>query len=418
MRRSLGAAGRRLPRLARRSCSAPRSAAACRRHQALPRNLTDRQTIVIAGGGGPIVSPCLKLSSSPPAAPPSDGPSRARSRTAVPTTSPPSPSRRSWPRSRRSTRRSSRTSSSAAVSPPARPGSTSPRVAALLAGIDVPGITVNRYCSSSLNRHPHRRPRHQGRRGRRVRGRRRRDLEPLPVRHGRQRLAQHPLRRRPGPHRRPQHRRGRRLDPARRAARHLHRDGPDGRERRRARGRLPRGDGRVRRPLPAARGRLPGARLLRPRDHPRHHPRRHRGDASTTAPAPAPPSRSCATLQPAFKPNGKVTAGNACPLNDGAAAVVVMSDTKANELGLTPLARIVSSGVSALSPEIMGLGPIEAVAQALDPRRPDHRPHRPGRDQRGVRRPGRAVGQRARHRPRRRSSTRTAAPSPSATRSA
>jgi len=71
------------------------------------------------------------------------------------------------------------------------------------------------------------------------------------------------------------------------------------------------------------------------------------------------------TLQPAFKPGGTVTAGNACPLNDGAAAVVVMSDTKAKELGITPLARIVSSGVSGLNPEIMGLGPIEACRQAM-----------------------------------------------------
>ena len=70
-------------------------------------------------------------------------------------------------------------------------------------------------------------------------------------------------------------------------------------------------------------------------------------------------------LQPAFKPGGTVTAGNACPLNDGAAAVIVMSDTKAKELGLTPLARIVSSGVTGLNPEIMGLGPIEAIRQAL-----------------------------------------------------
>ena len=60
-------------------------------------------------------------------------------------------------------------------------------------------------------------------------------------------------------------------------------------------------------------------------------------------------------------PNGTVTAGNACPLNDGAAAVVVMSDTKAAELGLTPLARIVATGVSGLSPEIMGLGPDRGV---------------------------------------------------------
>jgi acetyl-CoA C-acetyltransferase len=70
-------------------------------------------------------------------------------------------------------------------------------------------------------------------------------------------------------------------------------------------------------------------------------------------------------LKPVFKPEGKVTAGNACPLNDGAAAVVVMSDTKAKALGLTPLARVVASGVTGINPEIMGLGPIEACRQAL-----------------------------------------------------
>jgi acetyl-CoA C-acetyltransferase len=71
------------------------------------------------------------------------------------------------------------------------------------------------------------------------------------------------------------------------------------------------------------------------------------------------------SLQPVFRPDGTVTAGNCCPLNDGAAAVVVMSDTKARDLGLTPLARVVATGVSALSPEIMGLGPVEASRQAL-----------------------------------------------------
>ncbi|MEM7143469.1 MAG: acetyl-CoA C-acyltransferase, partial [Actinomycetota bacterium] len=70
-------------------------------------------------------------------------------------------------------------------------------------------------------------------------------------------------------------------------------------------------------------------------------------------------------LQPAFRPGGTVTAGNACPLNDGASAVVVMSDTKAKAMGLEPIARIVSSGVSALNPEIMGLGPIDACKQAM-----------------------------------------------------
>ena len=71
-------------------------------------------------------------------------------------------------------------------------------------------------------------------------------------------------------------------------------------------------------------------------------------------------------LSPVFRPGGTITAGNACPLNDGAAAVVVMSDTRAKELGLQPLARIVASGVSALNPEIMGLGPIDACRQVLD----------------------------------------------------
>ncbi|NNC79041.1 MAG: acetyl-CoA C-acetyltransferase [Acidimicrobiales bacterium] len=71
-------------------------------------------------------------------------------------------------------------------------------------------------------------------------------------------------------------------------------------------------------------------------------------------------------LNPVFRPDGTITAGNACPLNDGAAAVVVMSDTKAAELGIKPLARIVSSAVSSLNPEIMGLGPIEAIKKALE----------------------------------------------------
>ncbi len=73
-----------------------------------------------------------------------------------------------------------------------------------------------------------------------------------------------------------------------------------------------------------------------------------------------------AGLKPVFRPDGRITAGNACPLNDGAAAVLVMSDSKAASLGLTPLARVVSSGVSGLDPEIMGLGPIGASRQALE----------------------------------------------------
>ncbi|MCK0439850.1 acetyl-CoA C-acetyltransferase [Gordonia alkaliphila] len=70
-------------------------------------------------------------------------------------------------------------------------------------------------------------------------------------------------------------------------------------------------------------------------------------------------------LQPVFRPDGTITAGNACPLNDGAAALMIMSDTKAKELGLTPLARIVATAATGLSPEIMGLGPIEAVRKVL-----------------------------------------------------
>jgi acetyl-CoA C-acetyltransferase len=70
-------------------------------------------------------------------------------------------------------------------------------------------------------------------------------------------------------------------------------------------------------------------------------------------------------LEPAFKPGGKVTAGNACPLNDGAAAVVVMSDARAAELGITPRARIIASSVSGVAPEIMGVGPIEAIRKVL-----------------------------------------------------
>jgi acetyl-CoA C-acetyltransferase len=82
-------------------------------------------------------------------------------------------------------------------------------------------------------------------------------------------------------------------------------------------------------------------------------------------PRPGTTVEGLSALKPVFRPDGTVTAGNACPLNDGAAAVLVMSEAKANELGVQPLARIVASGVSALDPEIMGLGPIEACRQAM-----------------------------------------------------
>jgi acetyl-CoA C-acetyltransferase len=87
--------------------------------------------------------------------------------------------------------------------------------------------------------------------------------------------------------------------------------------------------------------------------------------AKDDGPRPGTTVEKLAQLQPVFRPDGKVTAGNACPLNDGAAAVIVMSDTRAAELGLRPLARIISSSVTGLDPEIMGLGPIEACRQAL-----------------------------------------------------
>jgi acetyl-CoA C-acetyltransferase len=82
-------------------------------------------------------------------------------------------------------------------------------------------------------------------------------------------------------------------------------------------------------------------------------------------PRPGTTYEKVAALQPAFRPDGTVTAGNCCPLNDGAAALVIMSDVKAAELGITPLARIVSTAVTGLSPEIMGLGPVEASRRAL-----------------------------------------------------
>lgn len=82
-------------------------------------------------------------------------------------------------------------------------------------------------------------------------------------------------------------------------------------------------------------------------------------------PRPGTTVETLATLDPVFRSDGTVTAGNACPLNDGAAALVIVSDRVVDELGLRPLARIVSTGVSGLSPEIMGLGPVEASRQAL-----------------------------------------------------
>ena len=136
----------------------------------------------------------------------------------------------------------------------------------------------------------------------------------------------------------------------------------------RAQGRHPPGHGRVRRPLAEPRRGGHQERLLGARDHPGHAARTARSSPRTTARARASPWRASRASSRSSAPTALVTAGNCCPLNDGAAALVIMSDTKARELGLTPLARIVSTGVSGLSPEIMGLGPVEASKQAL--RRP------------------------------------------------
>ena len=105
-----------------------------------------------------------------------------------------------------------------------------------------------------------------------------------------------------------------------------------------------------------------------------------------------------AQLKPVFRPDGEITAGNACPLNDGAAAVVVMSDTKAAALGITPLARVVSSGSVRAQPRDHGPRSDRGQPAGARPGGEDDRRHRPGRDQRGVRRSGRPVGQAPRDR--------------------
>ena len=91
----------------------------------------------------------------------------------------------------------------------------------------------------------------------------------------------------------------------------------------------------------------------------------YEGVSADDGPRPSSTYEKLAALEPAFKPGGKVTAGNACPLNDGAAAVVVMSTDRASELGIAPRARILASSVSGVEPEIMGVGPIEAVRRVL-----------------------------------------------------
>ena len=229
-----------------------------------------------------------------------------------------------------------------------------------------PGCTVTRYCSSLAADDAHGRARGQGRRGRRVHRRRRRGRQPV---HGRRQLGPH------AEHAEPEVRRRRTSARVARA------------------GRRPGRRGRRPRVCPTSTStmgetaenvaeiedvsreemdefaflsqqrcrRRDRPRVLRAGDHAVPVGERHRRDRGRR---PAPEhrrSRSSRRSQPAFRPNGRVTAGNACPLNDGAAAVIVMSDTRA-ERARHHAARADrdDSGVSGLDPEIMGLGPIEA----------------------------------------------------------
>ena len=130
--------------------------------------------------------------------------------------------------------------------------------------------------------------------------------------------------------------------------------------------RLARGAGRVGRHLAEPRRRRARQRPLRQGDRPGDRRPTAPRSCATTVRGPGRPLEKLAELQPAFKPDGTVTAGNACPLNDGAAALLVMSEEKANSLGLKPRARIVASTVAALRPEIMGLGPIPAIQKLLE----------------------------------------------------
>ena len=134
-------------------------------------------------------------------------------------------------------------------------------------------------------------------------------------------------------------------------------------------------------------------------------------------PRPGTTLEKLAELKPVFREGGTVTAGNACPLNDGAAAVLLMSADRAKELGLKPRARVIASATSGNEPEYMGVAPIGAIQNVLEAHRHVDRRHRRGRAERGVRRPGHPDHERG-ARSRSRSSTRTAGRSRSGTRSA
>ena len=137
--------------------------------------------------------------------------------------------------------------------------------------------------------------------------------------------------------------------------------------------------------LAEPRRRGPRERPLRQGDRPGHDCPTATSSRQDDGPRPGTTVEKLAALQPAFKPDGTVTAGNACPLNDGAAAVLVMSEEKAKSLGLKPRARIIASTVAAIRPEIMGIGPIPAIQKLLEQHGHDDRRHRRRRDQRGLR---------------------------------
>jgi acetyl-CoA C-acetyltransferase len=282
------------------------------------------------------------------------------------------------------------TSCSAAACPGGEQGFNMARVVAVMLGLDhLPGTTVTRYCSSSLQ--TTRMAFHAIKAGegdvfisagvecvsRFAKG----SSDQL-AGHQEPVFADAEARTDAGPARTPGLARPAR---GRRRPRHLHRDGADRRERRADSADQP---GRSRTSSACRSQNLAEKahrqRLLAARDHPGR-PCRTAPWSADDGPRPGTTLEKVAALQPVFRPDGTVTAGNCCPLNDGAAAVVIMSDRKAADLGLTPLARIVATGLSALSPEIMGLGPVEASRRRW-PGRHDHRRHRPGRDQRGVRR--------------------------------
>ena len=173
--------------------------------------------------------------------------------------------------------------------------------------------------------------------------------------------------------------------------------GADGRERGRQLRGQPRRHGQVRPALAGARREVAGGRLLRPRDRAGHAARRHRGREGRR-PARQLDAREArlSSTRPSSE-DGKVTAGNSCPLNDGAAAALIMSDDKAKELGLKPRARIITAATWGNEPEYMGVAPIGAIKKVLERAGMTIERRRQGRAERGVRRPGDPDHGRVRH---------------------